>query len=232
MNRQNMTVENTPALLVVEFAVRGLARFLSHAETLRVFQRALVRAKVNVGYTCGFNPRPRLSLPLPRSVGLETEADLMCVRLEPAGTTADSLRLKRDLAAQLPQGFELLSVKTESRRATFQPRQVTYLLRPTPATEHESRTLTNAADAIIKSPSLKIRRQHAEQPAKTQTVDVRPFIESIRIEPPNMVVCCKISRGRSVRVDEILRLLELDADMLAAPVRRTDVKWEKITKDS
>jgi len=225
-----MIAESAPILLVVEFAVRGPARFLSHAETLRVFQRALLRANVKMHYTHGFNPRPRLSLPLPRSVGLETDADLMCVGLEPVQTTVDRAALKHDLEAQMPQGFQVLSVKTETRKVTFHPQQVTYLLTLNPMAEHGRATLANAANALIESPALNIRRRHADLPSKSRTLDVRPFIESIKVEGPNVTVCCKVSGAGSIRVDEILGLLNVDVNMLAAPVRRTAVEWGKTLK--
>ena len=46
-----------------------------------MFDRALVRAQIKLKYSEGFNPRPKLSLPLPRSVGVAAEDDLFCVGL-------------------------------------------------------------------------------------------------------------------------------------------------------
>jgi hypothetical protein len=161
---------------------------------------------------------------------VETDADLLCIRMDPAETTVDSGRLKQDLAAQMPQRFEVLSAKTESHRMTFQPRQVTYLFRLRPMSEYETKTLTSTACRLTESRALNIRRWHGEPGGKSRMLDVRPFIESIKVEAPNLIVCCKVSGDGSIRVDEILGLLELDVSMLAAPVRRTAVKWEKITK--
>ena len=62
-----------------EFSVTGDLRFISHRDTVRVFQRALARAALPVAYSEGFNPHPRLSLPLPRAVGVASEAELMDV---------------------------------------------------------------------------------------------------------------------------------------------------------
>ena len=69
-------------LLVVRFKIEGRLRFLSHVETLKLFQRACARAGLQVRYSEGFNPRPRLSLPLPRPVGVESQDELLCVRVE------------------------------------------------------------------------------------------------------------------------------------------------------
>jgi hypothetical protein len=39
------------------------------------------------------------------------------------------------------------------------------------------------------------------------------------------MVECRISPAGSIRVDEIVGLLELDEGKLAGPIRRTDVQW-------
>ena len=57
-------------------------RFLSHAETIRVFQRACVRAGVQIAYSQGFNPHQKMSLVPPRSVGVESNDDLLCLWLK------------------------------------------------------------------------------------------------------------------------------------------------------
>ncbi|MHC4594604.1 MAG: TIGR03936 family radical SAM-associated protein, partial [Planctomycetota bacterium] len=104
-------------LVLVKFKIRGNMRFLSHAEVLKVFQRACVRTGIKMQYSQGFNPRPRLSLPLPRSVGVETDNDLLCLRID-RGTSAQAHKsisdlctsMKTKLSEQLPENFELVSV--------------------------------------------------------------------------------------------------------------------------
>ena len=55
-----------------------------------------------------------------------------------------------------------------------------------------------------------------------------PFLKSIKLDNRNIAVECKISSAGSIRVDEILKLLELDVEKLEAPVRRTNVQWQKV----
>ncbi|MEE9370604.1 MAG: TIGR03936 family radical SAM-associated protein, partial [Sedimentisphaerales bacterium] len=100
--------------MLIKFKVRDNLRFLSHAETVKVFQRACIRAGIKIQYSQGFNPRPKLYLPLPRSVGVETDDDLLCLRVNLSGprTVSDESQIKAGLAKQLPDGVELLSVTT------------------------------------------------------------------------------------------------------------------------
>ena len=57
-------------------------------------------------------------------------------------------------------------------------------------------------------------------------IDVKPFIESIRVEGGRVIVRCHVSNTGTIRVDEIMTLLELAPEDLDGPVERTHVTWD------
>jgi len=227
-------------------------RFLSHAETLRVFQRACVRAGINLQYSRGFNPRPRMSLPLPRPVGVESDDELLtlkayrdalCVMSDAKGypdlqdgeCQDNEIRdtqyaihntIKNILSEQLPEGFELISVNFAEARASYQPRSATYIFSVRPELLDEQ--LQNRIDDLMASENLFIRRQIDKRQLNFKDIDVRRFICSMELEGINIVVECEVTAAGSIRVQEILELLELDQAMLASPTRRTRVKWRDV----
>ena len=220
---------------MVRFKVEGSLRFLSHAETLKLFQRACVRAGLRIRYSEGFNPRPKLSLPLPRPVGVESDDELLCLRVEhapqpEADIAAESAATDREsgimaaLARQLPEGCELLSVAMLAAGASFQPRSATYVL-PV-RRDYLSEELKATIDRVLASEHLPLRRPMDESGLKFKNVDVRSFLKSIKLEDANIIAECEISPDGSVRVDELLKLLGLDEGALAAPVRRRKVAWQ------
>jgi len=124
-------VSNDTILLIIKFKIAGSLRFLSHAETLKLFQRACVRAGIKMQYSRGFNPRPKLSLPLPRTVGVESEEDLLCLQanrdVNGPGLADYLLRIKAGLSGRLPKHCELLSIEAEAPNVSFQPISATYI---------------------------------------------------------------------------------------------------------
>ena len=48
----------------------GVARYISHLDLMRNFERAMRRADIPFWYTEGFNPRPFLTFALPLSLGV------------------------------------------------------------------------------------------------------------------------------------------------------------------
>ncbi|MCJ7729093.1 MAG: TIGR03936 family radical SAM-associated protein [Sedimentisphaerales bacterium] len=241
--------------VLIKFGIRDSLRFLSHIETLRVFQRACIRAGIEIQYTKGFNPHPKLSLPLPRTVGVESEDDLLYLKVlatiatlcrsghtgrlatmrprrsgqtenQSATSTSplDCDELEKKLSDQLPQGCQLLTVSLAKDKTPLQPTLATYIL-PVKR-EHINEKLKAAIVHLLASESLSLQRWKDEKKSWFKTVDVRDFLKSIRLDKGAVIVECRVSSAGSIRVDEILKLLELDAEKLAGPIKRTAVEWQ------
>ncbi len=188
-----------------------------------MLQRACIRAGVRIRHSQGFNPHPKMSLPLPRSVGVEADEELLCLQLDDSATPFNAEQLKASLSAQLPKGIELLSVVTSEKKISQQANSATYIL---PIKQDMANTVTkNRIDTLLANKELNIQRR-TDEAGHTRVVDVRPFLGDINMDSQAISVECKISPGGSIRVDEILKLLELNIEELTAPIKRTNVRWQ------
>jgi radical SAM-linked protein len=221
------------AVAAIRFRIGGVLRFLSHAETARVLQRACARAGVPVRYSEGFNPHPRMSLPLPRPVGVEADEELLVVRLGDDGAAAlgasraeRETALKDALAVQLPAGMEVRSVALVAAPASFQPRSAEYRLpvRVRQEAGLEARWQNRIAELMASDRCLVARAAAPGRSAKS--VDLRPFLDSIWLEGDYLVVRHRTGPAGSIRPEEILRLFGLRVEDLAGAIRRTNVTWE------
>lgn len=194
---------------------------------MRVFQRACARADIPVKYSAGFNPHPRLSLPLPRSVGVESEDELLVMKLsgEPQETEeAYETRVRQALQEVLPAGIDVTDVELVAS-GSFQACSVDYLfcIRADHATGLADR-LRQRAQVILAGESWIVERKFPGD-SKGRRIDVRPFLESIQPVEGGVRVRCHVTAAGSIRIEEILQLLELEREDLAAPIRRTAVEW-------
>ena len=223
--------EVTDATAVVRFAIGGALRFLSHAETLRVFERACARASVPVKYTQGFNPHPRQSLPLPRSVGVAADDEWLVLRVFeahgfPLGAGQDAARLAWEdrtqarLADVLAPGIDIAQVQLMKSTLSFHPVSAEYVFALA-----QVDGLSERMTGLLAAESLVVERIKPSRP-EGRRVDLRPFLKSIRLDGMQMMVECGISDAGSIRVDEIMTLLEVTPADLTAPIRRTHVQWK------
>ena len=93
--------------LRVRYAKRGTARFTSHRDFSRAFERALRRAGIPMAYSSGFNPHPRISYANASATGAATEAEYLEIGLS---EVCDLGLAAAALAAALPPGLCVLRV--------------------------------------------------------------------------------------------------------------------------
>jgi radical SAM-linked protein len=184
---------------------------------MRLFQRACVRAGVKVAYSQGFNPHQRMSLVLPRSVGVESDDELLCLWLAEGQTEIDAEALK----SALPSGIEIISVKTSQAKNIPEPISARYIMQVQEIDDGVGKRISE----ILAGEKVVVNRRTGED-SRTKPVDVRPFLETIKAEQGQIAVDCKISQAGTIRVDEILGLLHLKTADLTGPVRRTNVEWK------
>lgn len=59
------------------FEKTGRARYISHLDLMRTFQRAFLRADIPIKHTEGFNPHPFISIALPLPLGFSSSCEIL-----------------------------------------------------------------------------------------------------------------------------------------------------------
>jgi radical SAM-linked protein len=210
--------------LKAKFKIEGSLRFISHQEMLRVWQRALLRAIVPVCFSEGFNPHPKISLPLPRSVGIEASDELALVCLErDENEPFDENAIVGPLAAQLPDGCILQQVEICDARKSCRPTGAAYFL-PVQVSQEIKNAVEKLLLRLAASERITIERRIDEN-GRSRVVDVTEYINSVEIKNDGVLIDCRISPAGSIRVNEIMSLLHIEPALLAGPVRRDSVQW-------
>jgi radical SAM-linked protein len=79
-------------MLRLLFSKTDNAIWISHLDTMRLFQRAFKRCGFHLKHTQGFNPRPSVSIALPLSVGVESYCELLDFELEDQDVSCEEIR--------------------------------------------------------------------------------------------------------------------------------------------
>jgi radical SAM-linked protein len=93
--------------LRLKFSRGERLKFLSHLDLMRLWERALRRANLELAYSEGFSPHPRISLAAPLAVGITSVAELMDVFLSRRIT--DGLFVQK-AGPQLPDGIGIMQI--------------------------------------------------------------------------------------------------------------------------
>jgi len=197
------------------FRVEDDKRFLSHHDMMRLWERALRRADLPLRLSQGYNPRPRMSLPEPRSVGIASEAELL--EFELADWVNPEAVLDR-LRAEVPRGIALDSVDLVRPKDKAHPTAVVYVAR----LEAPPSDLADRVAHLLAQDEAPVVRH---RPKGDKHLDARRFIRSLEVtDDDHLRMTLDTGPNGTVRPDEVLRLLGLADEAVArADLRRTDL---------
>jgi radical SAM-linked protein len=197
----------------LQFTKNDYCKYLGHFDIVRAFERAFRRAKIEVVHSQGFNPRPKLSFSPPLRLGYTSEAEFVDIQVyEDSATT-----IKEDLNDNLPEGIEILNIIPVKS-------SIPSLMASINAIEYQ----INMADHQVSKPTIDQLLNESEievsrkVKGKFKTINIRPFIESIKEKDRILTVQTRTIEGRTVRVNEIISQLFSDnrGDSESLPVHK------------
>lgn len=184
--------------LRITFAKGEELRYISHLDTLRLWRRALRRAKVPLEYSLGFHPQPKISLAAPLPVGCTGEEEVMEITLErPVSLSA----LAKGLRRQLPSGLTLKEVKEVYLALPPLPSQVRfaeYVVSPIEGGEAQERV-----ERLLAEKTLPRER-------RGKGYDLCPLIDDLRLEGQGLWMRLRQDAQGAGRPDEVLEALGLE----------------------
>lgn len=196
--------------LRVQYAKRGRARFASHRDFCRAFERALRRADIPMAFSSGFSPHPRISYANASPTGAATEAEYLELgladRREP-----DAVRAQ--LNAALPEGLVIVKV-VEAGPGSLAERLTASAWRVELAGA-DAAELADAAARLVALDALDVQRM-----TKTglRTFDVRGAVISLTASADGFDLISAIGEPL-VRPDDVLSALrQLSPGLTGTPL--------------
>ena len=200
----------------------GDLRFLSHHDCMRVVARLAVRAQLPLRYSQGFNPRPILSVVLPRPVSVAARQDLLVLSLDEP-ILADDL-LGR-LNAHAPRGMRFAQARPLEGKAP-RPFRALYEMELDPP---RLGALQQRIDQLRRQPSWQSERTTTPSRGgrpKSRMIDLQPLISDLQLDGSTLRFVLVRCGDMWARPAEVLRLLGLDERVDLARMVRTRVECE------
>lgn len=178
-------------MLRAVFEKKGNAIWISHLDSMRLFQRAFKRAGLHLKHTQGFNPRPSVSIALPMAVGVASCCELLDFEIEDEGVSCEQIAVKLNNA--LISGVKVLEVYEGGRKqkeiALLQCAIDLHYKKKIPAKAQESLEKLFAQDSLV------VTKNGKNGPVEQ---DIIPMIKDIALESVDAkilriraTVCCQ-----------------------------------------
>lgn len=183
-------------LYSLAYAKSGDAIFFSHLDTLRIFDRAIRRAGLDVCFTRGCNPHIRLSFYSALPLGVAIEGEWFSLKL---AKNMDPDRLIDLINSQLPEGFAVVQAvrgKTGHTERDAPELIVEYSGSPAKAEE--------AISELLNKERIEIRAQGKRGPACR---DVRPFFKNYDVDEGFARFVFQNAGERKPRISDLAKTL-------------------------
>ena len=188
------------------FSKTDTAKYISHLDLMRTFQRSFLRAGLHIKHTEGFNPHAFVSIPLPLSVGFSSG----CEVLECEILNEEHLeRVPERMNAALPTGITV-SRCYEAVRPVKELCYVNYIV----TMEYEAGAPFGAESAIrdlLARDSLVMTKRSKKAKSGFTEVDLIPLIARATVE----------ERRDTIALDLVLRAQNpgLNPELVVAAIR-------------
>ncbi len=180
--------------LRIKFSRGEELKFLSHLDMMKLWERALRRARIPLAYSQGYTPHPQLSLAAPLAVGVTSEAELMDIYLSRWVTLQFfEARVKE----QLPQGIRLLEVWQISLKIPSLQSQVKFAeYKVEIETDKATEEIQRSVDSLLKTDRLPWQHVRDTGP---RHYDLRALIQDLWLIERRDSLCVL---GMRLRCDE------------------------------
>jgi radical SAM-linked protein len=184
----------------IRFAKYGRMRFLSHHDLIRLFERAIRRTNLPIRMTEGFNPHPRISLPMALGIGIESYDEIMEIELD---RWVSPNEIKSRFMAEIPEEIKILDIVPFHRSKKVRIDSVEY--------EISMPELTFDIDVKIKNfleqKEFVVRRVLEKE---TKSVDIRKYVQAVSRNNNKLILRIAVTDCGTARPEEVLDALNIE----------------------
>ena len=160
------------------FSKTGRAKYISHLDLMRTFQRAFFRSGIQIRHTEGFNHHPFVSIALPLSVGYSSQCEILEFGLV-GGASYEEVPAR--LTAAMPEGIVIHSCYP-AQRPVKELSRVNYIIN---MEYEEGRPLEaeTALSRLLGQESLVIQKKSKKSKKGYTEIDLIPMIHLWEMTP-------------------------------------------------
>jgi radical SAM-linked protein len=191
--------------LRIIFTKLGVLKYISHLDLVRLWERALRRARIPLAYSRGFNPRPKITFASALPLGFTSRGEVMDLLLE---RRLSPHHVVQRVKEQLPPGVEIVSVEEVYPALPSLQSQVRFAeYRAVVASDGSRAEMEARLEWLLKAQRLPRQR-------RGKAYDLRPLIDGLWVESealggPVIGLRLRAGEGGTGRPDEVLDELSL-----------------------
>lgn len=203
-------VNQTKLFIRFKLIKRGSLQYISHLDLVRTMNKIIVRAKLPLWYTEGFNPKPKMIFAAPLSIGTESECEYMDIRLSEYLDPAEAMaRINANMTSEM-QAIDAYYPDSKFTDLKW----MSYRISVTPVSADEE--LVDRINESFRADKIEVQKKNSEQ-----TMDIRPLIRSAeaRLSDGQIIIDAVLCAdpSRFLNPEYIIKYLKNSCGLLTHP---------------
>lgn len=189
------------------FEKTGMAKFISHLDTVRLFTRAMKRAGVPIWFTEGFNPHAFMSFAMPLSLGFESYCETVDFRLT---EEVDLDELTERLNKALPVDVKVTKIAIP----WLSPNDIRWAEYKIIFNNPDSALLESVEKILSSQEIIALKKAKQGRRKVEKEVNIKEHIKSYELTRDNekLVLSTVLSSGTSININPMLLIGALVKD--------------------
>lgn len=199
----------------MSFEKTGMAKFISHLDTVRCITRAMKRANVPIWFTEGFNPHAFLTFAMPLSLGFESLCETVDFRLI---EEVDLNELAERLNNALPDDITVKEIYVSQ----MSPNDIRWAEYKIIFNNPDSILLNNAESKLSSNEIIVEKKAKQGRKKVAKEVNIKEHIKSFELNNMDgkLVLNTVLSSGTSININPML--------LIGALVKNTDTDEQDV----
>ncbi|MFZ7132255.1 MAG: TIGR03936 family radical SAM-associated protein [Eubacteriales bacterium] len=163
----------------IKFSKGEEIKYISHLDLQRCFQRLFRRAELEMIYSQGFNPHPKVSFAMAMPVGMTSQGDYLDVEV-PGKISAKEVQESLNKVA--PRGLKIIQVQVIEGQVKALSASITqgiFHVRIPTGENCAREELQNILDSILGQEAIEIEKKNKK--GKLVVKDIRPLVKNMTI---------------------------------------------------
>lgn len=156
-------------------------KFIGHLDIMRYFQKAHIRAGLDVSFSEGFNPHQIMSFAAPLGVGLTSDGEYLDIAVNSSKSSKECIEALNNV---MVEGIEILEYKKlpdDAKKSMSLVARADYYVYPKAEDEtfFNISALNNALQRFLNQPEILVTKKTKKSEA---TIDIKPHIFELKTD--------------------------------------------------
>ena len=200
-----LTEEVFTLKLRIKYEKTGVLRFIGHLDVMRLFQKAIRRAKLDVAYSKGFSPHQIISFAAPMPLGMTSEGEYFDGDFESVTSTEDMINR---FNATLPDGVKVHDIVILDEGAKPSMSVVTasdyYIYKNEECENDYLNRLIASIDTFSLEPKIEILKKTK---TKEEISDIKPAIYKLEARPEGIYMLLASGSALNLKPELVIEAL-------------------------